>query len=558
MSTASELERYMLELINEERRSAGLSPLQLELRLNDAAEDHSQWMIDNNEFDHTGIGGSSPRDRMEAANFEFTGSWSWAENIAWQSVRGAAGLLDDVEDLHNSLMNSPGHRANILSSSSEVIGIGIVQGNYNGTNALFVTQKFARTDAELQIDEPDSDPVPAPDVNAPPIVTVDDQIIGANVWRKLSDVVSLSDADGDAITRYELWDSEGGNNWWADGGVVDASSGYWTSDVDNVQFRGDAVAGSQNLWIRGWDGTEAGEWDSFVLETRDGTSQDFDGNGQADILLFNSNTAGVAAYEMSGDSASWDFYRTMPSGWEIAGTGDFDANGQVDILLFNPSRGGVAAFEKSGDSVNWDFYRTMPSGWEIAGTGDFDGNGQDDILLFNPSRAGVAAFEMSGESVTWDYYRTMPSGWEIAGTGDFDGNGQDDILLFNSNTAGVAAFEMSGDSVSWDFYRTIPSGWEIASTGDFDGNGQDDILLFSPSRAGVAGLELSGDSVSWDYYRTMPSGWEIAGTGDFDGNGQDDILLSNSSRAGVAAFEMSGDSVSWDYYASVTSDWEIA
>nr|WP_254437123.1 CAP domain-containing protein [Ruegeria arenilitoris] len=36
----------MLELINAERASRGLQPVQLELRLNDAAEDHSQWMLD--------------------------------------------------------------------------------------------------------------------------------------------------------------------------------------------------------------------------------------------------------------------------------------------------------------------------------------------------------------------------------------------------------------------------------------------------------------------------------------------------------------------------------
>ena len=153
MSQASELERQMLDLINAERTSRGLNPVQLELRLNDSAEEHSEWMLQQDVFSHTGAGGSSAGDRMEDAGFQFSGSWTWAENIAWQSERGAPGLADDVIDLHNSLMNSPGHRANILNANVEVIGIGIEQGNFNGWDAVMVTQNFARTSAPLQLDD---------------------------------------------------------------------------------------------------------------------------------------------------------------------------------------------------------------------------------------------------------------------------------------------------------------------------------------------------------------------------------------------------------------------
>ncbi|MGZ2259235.1 CAP domain-containing protein [Roseobacter sp. A03A-229] len=152
MSRASDLERQMLDLINEERTSRDLDPVELELRLNDSSEDHSQWMLEENRFSHTGEGGSSAGDRMRDANFDFEGNWTWGENIAYQSERGAPGLADDVEDLHNSLMNSPGHRANILNPDFEVVGLGIEVGDFNGFDAVMVTQNFAATDAELQID----------------------------------------------------------------------------------------------------------------------------------------------------------------------------------------------------------------------------------------------------------------------------------------------------------------------------------------------------------------------------------------------------------------------
>lgn len=152
MSQASTVERQMLSLINTERAANGLNPVQLELRLNDAAEDHSNWMLARDVFSHTGVGGSSAGDRMEDAGFQFQGSWTWAENIAWQSERGAPGIADDVANLHEALMNSPGHRANILNADVTVIGIGVERGSFDGWDAVVVTQNFARTSAPLQID----------------------------------------------------------------------------------------------------------------------------------------------------------------------------------------------------------------------------------------------------------------------------------------------------------------------------------------------------------------------------------------------------------------------
>ncbi len=173
MSQANSLERLMLELINAERTSRGYNPLQLELRLNDAAEDYSEYMLEEDFFSHTGLDGSDPGDRMRDAGFAFSGSWTWGENIAWQSERGATGFEDDVANLHQSLMNSSGHRANILNPNFEVIGIGIEVGDYTTASgrtyeAVMVTQNFARTSAPLQIDNGSSGSDPAPLPPAPP------------------------------------------------------------------------------------------------------------------------------------------------------------------------------------------------------------------------------------------------------------------------------------------------------------------------------------------------------------------------------------------------------
>ncbi|SFE28413.1 CAP domain-containing protein [Nitrosomonas sp. Nm166] len=145
MSQANAYEQYMLELINAERAKVGAQPLAFDGNLNEAAENHSSWMIATDTFSHTGAGGSSAGDRMEAAGYTFSGSWTWGENIAWRSTRTPSGLVDEVEQLHTSLMNSSGHRANILNDNFREIGVGLEVGSYKSYEGAFVTQDFART-----------------------------------------------------------------------------------------------------------------------------------------------------------------------------------------------------------------------------------------------------------------------------------------------------------------------------------------------------------------------------------------------------------------------------
>lgn len=167
MSNANTLELGMLALINDERAAIGLDPLRLITLLNEAAETHSKWMLEADQFSHDGEDGSSPSDRMGEAGYPFEGNSLALENIGWQSARGEEGHADDVAQVHNSLMNSAGHRANILNPDAEDIGIGVEIGTFSGANgdfeAVMVTQVFGATDADLSswVDpgtgEPDED-----------------------------------------------------------------------------------------------------------------------------------------------------------------------------------------------------------------------------------------------------------------------------------------------------------------------------------------------------------------------------------------------------------------
>ncbi len=121
------LEQQMLELINEERLNAGLSLLEMDPDLTLVARDHSQDMFERGYFAHVTPEGITPFDRIKAAGVDYVIA---GENLAHAATLSVA---------HSGLMNSPGHRANILRPEFGRVGIGILDG---GEYGLMITQNF--------------------------------------------------------------------------------------------------------------------------------------------------------------------------------------------------------------------------------------------------------------------------------------------------------------------------------------------------------------------------------------------------------------------------------
>jgi uncharacterized protein YkwD/uncharacterized membrane protein required for colicin V production len=121
-------ERRMLELVNAERQTAGLQPLTLDPAITAVARAHSRAMFEQRFFAHTDPGGHSPFDRMSRGGVRFRTA---GENLAY---------APSVEQAHTGLMNSPGHRANILRPEFRRIGIGVIASDGYGR---MYTQNFA-------------------------------------------------------------------------------------------------------------------------------------------------------------------------------------------------------------------------------------------------------------------------------------------------------------------------------------------------------------------------------------------------------------------------------
>ncbi len=116
-------EQYMLELVNFARATPEAEAARLGIDLNyglDAgtldgtdkqplafhpllfvsARAHSDWMLETDIFDHTGINGSTPTERMIAAGYEFVAPWSSGENISWNGTTSKLNPVTATKNMH--------------------------------------------------------------------------------------------------------------------------------------------------------------------------------------------------------------------------------------------------------------------------------------------------------------------------------------------------------------------------------------------------------------------------------------------------------------------------
>ncbi|MBR1247965.1 hypothetical protein JQ609_13655 [Bradyrhizobium sp. AUGA SZCCT0169] len=110
-------------------------------------------------------------------------------------------------------------------------------------------------------------------INTAPTATINDHTLNAAQWAQLVNWTTSSDADGDTITQYQLWDggtaansayfSTPANSHWASSTVIDVAA----SDLANVWIKGGTAGSTETMYIRAFDGTSWGNWDTFTVTT---------------------------------------------------------------------------------------------------------------------------------------------------------------------------------------------------------------------------------------------------------------------------------------------------
>ena len=115
-----ESEKAMFTLVNEERVKFGAKPLLWNENLAKIGRNHSKDMFARGYFSHYSPEGKDVGDRLDDAGIGYSAA---GENLA---------LAPTVSRAHTGLINSPGHRRNILDPSFGEIAIGVVDGGVYG------------------------------------------------------------------------------------------------------------------------------------------------------------------------------------------------------------------------------------------------------------------------------------------------------------------------------------------------------------------------------------------------------------------------------------------
>ena len=120
-------ETQMFNMVNSEREKRGIGKLTWRSEVLGIAREHAKDMWERSYFGHYSPEGEDVGDRLDRANISYRIA---GENLA---------LAPTLQTAHNGLMNSEGHRANILDTDFKRMGIGVID---NGVYGKMFVQVF--------------------------------------------------------------------------------------------------------------------------------------------------------------------------------------------------------------------------------------------------------------------------------------------------------------------------------------------------------------------------------------------------------------------------------
>lgn len=128
--------QQVLDQVNADRAKLGLNPLMLNPSLSLAAFAKAEDMVDKKYFSHIAPDGTKP--------------WFWMKTLGYNYIYAGENLASgytDAQELEKSWMESPTHRANILSPFYSDTGVAVVQKN----NSTLIVQFFGNETGKVSL-----------------------------------------------------------------------------------------------------------------------------------------------------------------------------------------------------------------------------------------------------------------------------------------------------------------------------------------------------------------------------------------------------------------------
>ncbi len=240
-------------------------------------------------------------------------------------------------------------------------------------------------------------------------------------------------------------------------------------------------------------------------------TNDFNDDGRADVLWYNSSTGETQIWFMGVSSrigratVTDETGKSIPIGppWRIAGSRDFNGDGKTDILWYNSTSGESQIWMMNGSriasraTVVDETGKFIPIGppWQIVTTGDTNGDGFGDIIWHNQTSNETQVWQMQGgrilmrRTVTDEMGRAALIGppWSIVAADDMNGDRRVDLVWYNSQTGETQIWQLAGTQIAGRITVVDETGkpifigppWRIASASDFNLDGRGDVLWYN-------------------------------------------------------------------------------
>ena len=405
--TPAEDEYAFLQKHNQARASAGVPAMTWDAELAVTARSWSQHMASQGQISHD-PGLAEDANRVEPD---------------WRSVGENVGVGYSVTSLFDAFMNSSGHRANILKSAYNRVGIGVVHSG----GKIWVTVRFLQGPA---ISGTTGTTLPG----MPTALTGDFNGDGRE------DVLAY----GPGSATDELWFGTATHDMVRKS--VSVSGQYWafTGDFDgdgktSIFWYGPGST-ADKIWT--WNGTGWSSQSVNVGGVYQPLSGDFDDDGRDDVLWYG-----------PGSKTDKYWYGTATDGFTAASTtvagtyrpvvGNLDGRHGDDIFWYGPGSAGDYIFFSTGVRGRVTNVKQSVGGGYTPVSGDYNGNGVDDVLWYAPGTSQDATWYMSTtQGAHSTVLRTVNGQSYLPAAGDLNGNRADDVVWFLP--AGAA-----GDPLWW-------------------------------------------------------------------------------------------------------------
>ena len=175
----------VIALVNNSRKSAGLSDLSENSFLSRAARAKADDMLKNDYFAHTSPDGTEPWHWFKKSGYEYKFA---GENLAIN--------FNDSREQHKAWMKSETHKKNILSDNYQEIGVAVVEGKIGGKNSILTVQLFGAPLAVPAVR--DKKEALAGERIEPAIKGAENEAVFENSYLsgKKTEALNFSDADG--------------------------------------------------------------------------------------------------------------------------------------------------------------------------------------------------------------------------------------------------------------------------------------------------------------------------------------------------------------------------